>query len=200
MRVPKHVLLAMFAGILLQIPGIFGNWLRYQYYRSKLRYLGENVRIGVGVEVMYNSRVVSIGGNSCIDNYVIIEGYEKEVTIGKHVHVAPFCVIQGGDQVVIGDYVGISAGCKIYSASESYQGGKRMTPMVPNFQRNVIQKPVIIEKDAFLGANTVVLPGVRIGEGAIVGANSLVMNDVPPWTIVAGSPSKPLKKRPRLSI
>ncbi|NUN11693.1 acyltransferase [Candidatus Micrarchaeota archaeon] len=55
-------------------------------------------------------------------------------------------------------------------------------------------KKVVIEKNVYLGANVTIMPGVRIGEGAVVGACSLVNKDVPPYTVVAGVPAKPIKK------
>ena len=53
---------------------------------------------------------------------------------------------------------------------------------------------IIIEKDAWIGTGAVVLPGVRIGEGAVVGANSVVRKDVPPYTVVGGVPAEEIKK------
>ena len=53
---------------------------------------------------------------------------------------------------------------------------------------------IIIEKDAWIGTGAVVLPGVRIGEGAVVGANSVVRKDVPPYTVVGGVPARELTK------
>ncbi|MFH1780308.1 MAG: acyltransferase [Candidatus Micrarchaeota archaeon] len=57
-----------------------------------------------------------------------------------------------------------------------------------------ISKKVIIEKNVYLGANVTIMPGVHIGEGAIVGACSLVNKDVPAFTVVVGVPAKPIKK------
>ena len=54
--------------------------------------------------------------------------------------------------------------------------------------------PVTIEDDAWIGAGVVVMPGVRIGRGAVVGANSVVNADVAPLTVVAGQPARPLRE------
>ena len=53
----------------------------------------------------------------------------------------------------------------------------------------------VIGNDVWIGQNAVILPGVHIGDGAIIGANSIVGSDVDPFTIVVGNPSKPLRKR-----
>lgn len=55
--------------------------------------------------------------------------------------------------------------------------------------------PIEIGMDAFIGARAFILPGVMVGEGAVVGACSVVSRDVPDWTIVAGNPAKPIGKR-----
>jgi len=54
--------------------------------------------------------------------------------------------------------------------------------------------PVIIEDDVLIGANAVILEGVRIGKGAVVAAGSVVTKDVEPETVVAGTPAKPIKR------
>ena len=53
----------------------------------------------------------------------------------------------------------------------------------------------VIGNDVWIGQNAVILPGVHIGDGAIIGANSIVGSDVDPYTIVVGNPAKPLRKR-----
>jgi acetyltransferase-like isoleucine patch superfamily enzyme len=55
---------------------------------------------------------------------------------------------------------------------------------------------VTIEDDAWIGSGAVILPGVRIGRGAVVGANSVVTEDVPPLTVVAGLPARPIRQLP----
>ncbi|WP_432490939.1 acyltransferase [Kineococcus gypseus] len=56
-------------------------------------------------------------------------------------------------------------------------------------------RPIVIEDDVWIGAATVILPGRRVGTGSIVGAGSVVVSDVPPWTVVAGNPARVVKKR-----
>ena len=73
-----------------------------------------------------------------------------------------------------------------------------MSTVLPFEQRNVKVSFVRIEKDAFVGTNSIVHPGVTIGEGAIIGSNSLVLKDVNPWTINAGSPCKVIGSRPKV--
>ena len=53
----------------------------------------------------------------------------------------------------------------------------------------------VIGNDVWIGQNAVILPGVHVGDGAIIGANSIVGSDIEPYTIVAGNPAKPIRKR-----
>ena len=57
-----------------------------------------------------------------------------------------------------------------------------------------------IEKDAFIGTNAIIHPGITIGEGAIIGSNSLVLKDIKPWTINIGSPTKVIGTRPKVKF
>jgi galactoside O-acetyltransferase len=68
---------------------------------------------------------------------------------------------------------------------------------VPAPYRQPIRSSIHIGRHVIIGANTVVLPGVVIGEGVAVGANSLITKDCEPWTIYAGSPARPRRSRPK---
>jgi len=59
---------------------------------------------------------------------------------------------------------------------------------------------VVIEKDAFVATNVIIHPNVKIGEGAIIGSNSLVLKDVEPWSINVGSPCRKIAERPRVTV
>ena len=71
---------------------------------------------------------------------------------------------------------------------------------IPEPYRIARRSFVTIKKHAIIGAGTVVLPSVTIGEGAAIGANSLVTKDCEPWTIYYGSPAKSMRARPRENI
>jgi len=185
--------------VVTYLPGPAGNFLRNLYYRRRLKGLGENCIIDQGV-IIANPKNISIGGYTWIDKNVIISG-GNGVEIGRRVHIAHNCLIQGGGSVRIEDYVGIAANSMIFSATDTIYDGKRIGPMIPPVYRNpVLKDPVIIKKDAFIGAGCIILPGVRIGEGAVVGAGSLVIEDVPAWKIVVGTPAKPIKDRPKITV
>ena len=67
-----------------------------------------------------------------------------------------------------------------------------MTPIRKTAVR--LGRPVVIEDKVWIGINATILPGVRVGYGAIIGANSVVTKDVPPMTVVAGNPARTIKE------
>jgi maltose O-acetyltransferase len=113
------------------------------------------------------------------------------VGIGRDVYIADdFLIVEelgGTDQVTIGDRVSIAP--RVTLVTSSHPNHSRIRPFAP-----VARGPVTIEDDAWVGAGAVILPGVCIGRGAVVGANSVVTEDVPPLTIVVGLPARPLRQ------
>ena len=84
---------------------------------------------------------------------------------------------------------------KIVCGSEDYTGKGLVGPTIPIEYRELIFNNVTFEKYAGCGVNCSIMPGVTFGEGAILGANSLAVKNLEPWTIYVGSPAKPIKKR-----
>jgi putative colanic acid biosynthesis acetyltransferase WcaF len=89
--------------------------------------------------------------------------------------------------ITIGAYATVSQYSYLCSASHDYRD-PRMT---------LIVAPIVIEPYAWVAADVFVAPGVKVGEGAVVGARSTVIHDVAPWTVVAGSPAKEIGIRPQ---
>ena len=163
---------------------------------TKLKKCGQGVKIYPLAKIA-KPEVIEIGDYSMIDDFTFIYG-GKGIKIGRYVHIASFVSIIGGGELVVGDYAVIASGSRIVTGSDTYYGGKRMSTALPQEQRNVIVGKVVIEKDAFVGTNVVIHPNVRIGEGAIIGSNSLVLRDIEPWSINVGSPCKKVGERPRV--
>lgn len=105
----------------------------------------------------------------------------------RRVHIAPRVIVTGGGQFEIEDYAGVSSGATIITSSEVLKDGARCCgPMVDPAQRNVLRGRVVIEKDAFIGANATILPNVTIGRGSVAGADATIRKSTEPWTIHAG--------------
>jgi acetyltransferase-like isoleucine patch superfamily enzyme len=143
--------------------------------------------------------VIRIGDSVIIDDFVFLMGGKRSV-IGSFVHIASFVSITGGGEFIIEDFAGVSSGSRIFTGDEDYLGDSLTGPTVPAPFRQPIRSYVHIKKHAIIGANAVVLPGVTIGEGAAIGANSLVRADCNPWTVYVGSPARAIRERPRRRI
>jgi len=110
------------------------------------------------------------------------------IELGNDVGIGAFVNIWGHGGITIGDRTLIASNCVITSLSHSYQQKDlRHAP--------AISKKVIIGSDVWMGAGAIVMPGITIGNGAVVGAGSVVTRDVPENAIVVGNPAKLVKYR-----
>lgn len=109
----------------------------------------------------------------------------KNLRIGKDVYINQGCLFMDQGGIVIEDGVQIGPNCTIVTLRHNHEPGKR---------HNMFPKPVRIGKNAILYASVTVLPGVTIGENAVVGAGSVVTRSVPPGAVVAGNPAKTVRK------
>ncbi len=129
---------------------------------------------------------IEFGRNIIIDPFSYIYA-KKPMKIGNNVHLASFTFILGADVIEIGDFAGIFQGVKIYSSTDDFKGGGFGNATIDDDYRKTFRAPVIISRFTVIGANSVVLPGVTIGEGASVGACSVVTRNLDPWGIYLGN-------------
>lgn len=154
--------------------------------------IGQNVKISK-LAAIYDHSKIEIGDNSRIDDFCVISGRLK---IGHNVHITPQCLIAGGvPGVVIDDYSTLAYGVKVFSQSDDYSGESMVNSTIPKHLKKEIFSKVIISSNCIIGANSVVFPGVNMGEGTAVGACSLVLNDTDEWSVYVGAPAKKLKSR-----
>lgn len=161
-----------------------------------LKSYGENVLISKKASI-YSPEEIAIGSNVRIDDFCILSG---KITLGNNIHISAYCALYGKGGICIDDYCGISARTTIYSLSDDFSGDCLIGVMVPEEFRKVIYAEVKIEKYCQIGAHSLVLPGVRIAEGCVVGAASLINKNLEEWSIYAGVPAKKIKQRNREEI
>ena len=138
---------------------------------------------------------VHIGSHVRIDAFAIVTAGPGDVHIGDRVHIGAAAQVFGTAGVRLEDFAGVSPRVTIFSASDDYVEGHLTNPTVPAELRKVVQAPVTVGRHVIVGAGSVVLPGVRLGEGAAVGALSLVARDVAPCSVVAGAPARHIRER-----
>lgn len=143
-----------------------------------------------------NKQNFTIADYSQIDDFVFINAGE-ETKIGRFVHIASFCSVVGGGTFYMEDFSALSAGSRVITGSDDFLGGALAGPGIPPHYTNVTRKSIHICKHALVGTNAIIFPGVTIGEGAVVGAGTIVRKDLEPWTVYVGQDCKPLKARKR---
>src|SRR5215203_2272769 len=154
---------------------------------------GEDILIHVSAVLVYAEKI-RIGNHVRIDPFCVLSA-GGGITLGQHVHLAAHCTLIGGGGISVGDFAGVSHGAKLLSASDDFSGRYLSGPTVFDDFRGVTQAPIHVGRHAVIGAGSVLLPGVTLGDGAIVGALSLAREDVPPWTIWGGLPARQIGER-----
>lgn len=153
-----------------------------------------------------------------------IPGYDKEIYVkptikNPNIIVGEFTYIADsefeshvthhydfiGDKLIIGKFCQIASGVEFVMNGANHQMNAVSTfpfytlegwdMQAPTTEDMPLKGNTMIGNDVWIGQNAVILPGIKIGDGAIIGANSVVGRDVEPYTIVIGNPAKTLRKR-----
>jgi putative colanic acid biosynthesis acetyltransferase WcaF len=112
--------------------------------------------------------------------------YPWKLSIGDYSWVGDYATLYTLGEIEIGDNACISQHCYLAAAGHDYTK--------PTF--DMLDRKIVIEPEAWLATRVFVAPGLRVGRGAVVGACSVVLEDLPPMMICAGNPAKPLRPRP----
>lgn len=125
----------------------------------------------------------------------------KKVNIQKNTSFSHLCTLgsysgigEGSHlygPITIGKYVMMGTNCTIYTQNHAYDRTDK--PMCQQGSGPV--KPVIVEDDVWIGGGVTILPGVRIGNGSVIGAGAVVTKNVPPYSVVGGNPAQIIKMR-----
>lgn len=117
----------------------------------------------------------------------------RGVKMGRDVFIDPTAIVETAfpENITIGNDVRITAGCVIMSHIKAPHY-LRETGLVP-----VVLKPVVLEDHCFIGVNSVIMPGVTIGKASVVTSGSVVVTNVPAYTMVQGNPAKVIKHFPK---
>ena len=186
--------------------------------KSKNTKISNNIIIGKGSVLLNNTSFrydvnsnnpITVGEKSMVNCNFIFESDKGEISIGDRTFINAGTNLISRSKIEIGNDVTIAWGCTLYDHnSHSIDWKERRNDIEQqindykngeNFIKNknwetVKSRPIKICDKVWLGFNVTVLNGVTIGEGAIVGACSVVRENVEPWTIVAGNPAKVIKR------
>lgn len=160
------------------------------FKKEDFKFLGNNVIFENDVKVFHPENIY-LEDNIYIGHNSILKAYHKnEMIIRKNTWIGQYCFFHSAGGIEIGEAVGIGPYVKIITSVHSDDNIELPILFHPlNFKR------VILENGCDIGIGTIILPGVTIGEGAIIGAGSIVVKSIPSYSVAAGVPARILRKR-----
>jgi acetyltransferase-like isoleucine patch superfamily enzyme len=188
--------------ILQSVLGLVVYSFFFRFRKSVIK--GKNLKIKGWpyIHIKYNSMII-IGNNVTLNssNYgyhinmfkgvkILADGMNAEVRIGNNTRIHGTC-IHAKSNISIGSNCLIAANCQII---DSNGHGLLMDNPQERITSFDTPKPIIIEDNVWIAANCIILKGVTIGEGSVIGANSVVNTDIPPFSIAMGNPALVIKK------
>jgi galactoside O-acetyltransferase len=163
--------------------------------------------INIRVDIPVKKKLLYIKEGGIIAGNYVFESGKGQISIGRDCYIGNSTFISHS-QIIIGNHVTIAWGATIYdhnSHSLNYQDRRKDIEVeyhdICSEQNFIAHKdwsdvktaPITIEDDVWIGMNCIILKGVTIGQGAIIGAGSVVTHDVPAWSVVAGNPARVVK-------
>lgn len=156
---------------------------------ANLLFISKNVHIGAAVRVTTKAARVEIGENSQLSSNVRLDAMGGDICIGANVLINTFTIVTAWSGVKIGNNVLIAPFCHLTDRNHGVEKNTLIKDQTGT------SASITINQDVWIGSSSVILQGVKIGEGAVVGANSTVNKPIDDYTIVAGSPARIIGKR-----
>ena len=161
------------------------------FHAEQFKRCGPDCVFEAGV-LVFHPENIELGANVYVGHHAILKGYYKNVMrIGDETWIGQQAFIHSAGGIDIGARVGIGPGVRIITSMHTEAGRD-----IPILSSPVQLAPVVIEDDCDLGVGAVILPGVRIGRGAQIGAGAVVTADIPPYSVAVGVPAKVTRERP----
>ena len=153
---------------------------------------GEDILISRKASI-YRPERMSFGNHVRIDDFCLLSG---GVAFGNYIHIAAYSAFFGGNcSITMDDFSGLAYRCTIVASSDDYSGMYLTNPTVNSIYRKCTTESIHIGKHVVLGAGSIVLPGIDLGEGCSFGAMSLVNKSTEPWGMYVGAPCKRIRER-----
>lgn len=200
----------IFYKFLFEISRVFRKAENYYQAKAREKYLSDQCISGDKTIIYSDARIqnhqndrnkICIGKNSQVRAHLMVFGHGGKISIGDYCYIGEQTRIWSAGEITIGNRVLIAHNVNIHdNNSHPTDAQKRHEDFVEIFtngfqkENSLNEKPVKIGDDVWIGFNSTIMKGVTIGNGAIIGACSMVTKDVEPYTMVAGSPATFIKK------
>ena len=175
-----------------------GIWRYFKNAKNKLIFghYGKNVYIHPGGQIV-RPRFISIGDNVRIGKNTDIYVHPKHpglkefiLEIGNNVHIGNYNIIGARNSVVLEENVLLGPGVIIVDHSHHYDNVEIPIKLQAVSEGGLVR----LERDCWVGANVFIFPNVTVGRHAVIGANSIVNRDIPPYSVAVGAPAKVIKQ------
>lgn len=140
----------------------------------------------------HGTQNISIGNNVRVDDFCILS---SNIILSLNIHISAYMALYGAEEIKLEDYTGMSPRCMIYSAMDDFSGDFLIGPIHPEEYIDVTGGKALVKKYSQIGANSVIFPNLTISEGVVVGACSMVKQNLALWGIYAGILVRKLKDR-----
>lgn len=174
---------------------IYTGWISREF-----NVIGKDSYILPSFSLLLGAKYISIGNNSQIGRSVQLTAWDNfkgqkftpeiiignNCSIGEDSHITAINSIRLGNNVRLGKKILITDNAHGASSAE-------LLDIAPNYRPLISKGPVVIDDNVWIGEKSSIMPGVHIGKGVIVAANSVVTKDVPSYCVVAGVPAKVIK-------
>lgn len=176
------------------------NFSSRKLYSKKISKVGINFNCYYDLDIV-GEKYISIGNNFTSTKSVRIHAWKNSddkdrirIEIGNNVTITDHCYISGINKIRIGNGVLVGSNCFI---TDNFHGNAERDDLDIAVEKRKIDSKgaVIIGDNVWIGRNTCIMPNIKIGQGAIVGANSIVTHDIPPYSVAAGVPARIISKK-----
>lgn len=165
-------------------PRLWVRWLVNPFVHKKGR--GALIRRHARLDV-FPWRRFEVGRDALIEDYAVINNGAGDVILGQGARIGIGSVLIG--PVTLGDRAGLGQHVFISGFNHGYADGTR-----DSNEQELVRKPVVVGRESHIGANAVVVAGVRIGERCQIGAGSVVTKDIPSFSVAVGNPARVVKR------
>ena len=167
----------------------YKNLLRFLLHSYKFENLSYKCSLGKRFQILGKIKIRVEEGVAIRDNVLFVGNgilvLKKNAVINNNIIITAYGRIEIGQNVMIGAY------CYILDIDHKFENGN----LAPMAEQGYSIAPVIIEDDVWIGSHCIITKGVNIGKGSVVGANSVVTKDIPPYSVCVGSPARAIKSR-----
>ncbi len=202
-----------YKAVFMNMEGEYAAEKRIQYYKNQLRDMGKNVYIGCGV-IIKNPQYISIADDVYISDHCVLiatsekgiilrhgvrlkygvyldtETPEGYIDIGRHVYIGTGCCLHGHKGLEIGEFSLLAQNITITPYSHKFDDPEKLIR-----DQGGNTKKLTIGKDSYIGKNVCIIYCADIGDGSIIGAGSVVVRPIPPYSVAVGNPAKVIRKR-----